>query len=97
MARRIGPLELWTGDGLESGVDAWRQQSLSLTGKLVRYRYRGQEVSISRESASGNTLTFGSDTFTIEVTFSSDRIASAHYRNHNNGDTSSATLTRQWP
>jgi hypothetical protein len=66
-------------------------------GKILRYRYRGREVPITRSSVAGNTLTFGSDTYTIKVTFHSAREASAHYRHHANGNTFTAVLLRQHP
>jgi peptidoglycan hydrolase-like protein with peptidoglycan-binding domain len=83
----------WTGD--------WGGRSsatiLISNGKVLRYRFRGREVPITRATGSGNTITFGSDTYTVRVTFHSDRNASAHYRHHTNGNTSTADLTRQWP
>jgi tetratricopeptide (TPR) repeat protein len=83
----------WTGDwGGRSSATV-----LISNGKVIRYRYRGREVPVTESAVSGNTLTFGSNTYTIQITFESARTASAYYRHHFNGNASSATLTRQYP
>ncbi len=86
-------------DGRWSGAWGGRAAATVLIshGKVIRYRYRGRVVPITRDSSSGNSITFGSDTYTVRVVFESDRSATAHYRHHFNGNTATANLTRQYP
>lgn len=81
----------WTGE-----FGAYRAATILISGgKVIRYRFRGEEVPITRTQIAGRTVTFGSATYTVRVTFESPQRASAHYQNLTRGFTSSAILTRQ--
>lgn len=81
----------WTGEW--DGISA--TTILISGGKVVRYRFRGRQVPITRSQVTAKTLTFGNATYTVRVTFESAQRATAHYQNLTRGFTSSAILTRQ--
>jgi colicin import membrane protein len=62
---------------------------------VVGYQNKRRAVPISRSQRSNNSITFGSDTYTVIITFTSPNQANATYRHHTNGNHSRATLMKQ--
>jgi len=91
------PLTQGSFDGRWTGAWGGRAgTSVIISGnRVVRYYYKGQPVPITRSTLGGSTATFGSETYTVNLTFRGSGSASAHYRHHVRGDTAEATLTRQ--
>jgi hypothetical protein len=69
--------------------------SVTISGnQVVSYVSQNTRVPITFSQVNGDSVTFGSDTFTVTLTKASDTSANAQYRGSQTGD-ASAVLTRQ--